>query len=100
MHYRLLALAAAALFLLAVPATSDAQVHFGTGSYRPWHYPTGGRFFHHGPRRAPTYPEYYHYMNSYYPKFYGGFHASYFQTIGISPGDYGLRGNGFMQIPW
>ena len=100
MNRHLLALAAAALFFLAVPTTSDAQVFFGTGSYRPWHHPTGARGFWHGPKRAPSYPEYYHFMNHYYPKFYGGFHASYFQTIGITPGDYGLRGNGFMQNPW
>ncbi len=52
------------------------------------------------PRRAPTYEEYYQYMNSHFPKYYGGFHASYFQSIGTTPGDIGLRGNGIFPTPW
>ena len=55
----------------------------------------------HGPvRRAPTHEEYKQYMNSHFPKYYGGFHANYFQDIGIPPGDVGLRGNGIFPSPW
>ncbi len=63
----------------------------------PWHGQGQGRT---APRRAPTYDEYYHYMNSHFPKYYGGFHSSYFQSIGVPPGDIGLRGNGIFATPW
>ena len=55
---------------------------------------------HPGHRRAPSYDEYYRYMNSYYPKYYGGFHSSYFQNMGVPSGDVGLRGNGIFMSPW
>ena len=51
-------------------------------------------------RPAPSYHDTYHYMNSYYPKYYGGFHARYFQDMGIPSGDIGLRGNGIYMTPW
>ena len=51
-------------------------------------------------RQAPSYWETYQYMNSRYPKYYGGFHASYFDNMGIPPGDIGLRGNGIYMTPW
>ena len=35
-----------------------------------------------------------------YPKYYGGFHARYYQDIGVPPGDVGIRGNGIYQLPW
>lgn len=35
-----------------------------------------------------------------YSKYYGGFHARYFQDIGIPPGDIGIRGNGIYATPW
>ncbi len=35
-----------------------------------------------------------------YPKYYGGFHARYFDTLGIPSGDIGLRGNGIYPTPW
>lgn len=61
----------------------------------------GGFFRQTRPHRpAPSYYETYHYMNSYYPKYYGGFHARYFQNMGIPSGDIGLRGNGIFMTPW
>ena len=38
--------------------------------------------------------------NRYYPKYYGGFHARHFDTLGIPTGDIGLRGNGIYMMPW
>ena len=38
--------------------------------------------------------------NMRYPKYYGGFHARYFQDIGVPPGDVGFRGNGIFSTPW
>ena len=35
-----------------------------------------------------------------YPKYYGGFHQRYFDSIGIPSGDIGLRGNGIYATPW
>lgn len=63
----------------------------GTNAHIGWQQPA---------RQAPSYWETYHYMNSHYPKYYGGFHASYFQNMGIPPGDIGLRGNGIFMTPW
>ena len=40
------------------------------------------------------------FYRGYYPKYYGGFHARYFENIGVPPGDIGLRGNGIYQLPW
>ncbi len=51
-------------------------------------------------RRAPTYNEYSQYMNSHFPKYNGGFHASFFQNTGLPPGDIGPRGNGVFSTPW
>lgn len=53
-----------------------------------------------GPRRAPTYAERYYYSNSAYPKYYYGFHANYMQSIGLPPGDIGLRSYGIQWSPW
>ena len=91
----------AALALSAFALPSHAQIFGGNAQitrqyqYRPWQ-----ARWHHAPKRAPSYPEYYHYMNSQFPKYYGGFHASYFQDMGMSPGDTGLRGNGIFPTPW
>ena len=51
-------------------------------------------------RNAPSYFHKYHYLNRRYPKYYGGFHARYFQDLGMPPGDIGLRGNGIYPTPW
>ena len=55
----------------------------GCGYHRPW-----------------TYQEKYYYSNQMYPKYYYGFHANYMQSIGIPPGDIGLRTNGINLTPW
>ena len=63
----------------------------------------GGFLWHHSPfagRPAPSYYQRYHYLNSRFPKYYGGFHARYFQDLGVPPGDIGLRGNGIYATPW
>ncbi len=49
---------------------------------------------------APSYAQTYNYLNSYYPKYYYGFHSSYIHNMGIPSGDIGLRGNGVMMSPW
>ena len=49
---------------------------------------------------APTYQQRYEYLNWRYPKYTGAFHASYFQSIGVPPGDIGFRGNGVYATPW
>ena len=51
-------------------------------------------------RRAPSHYKTYHDLNRHYPKYYGGFHARYFQDLGLPPGDIGLRGNGIYATPW
>lgn len=55
---------------------------------------------HHRHRVAPSYRETYKYMNWRYPKYTGAFHANYFQTMGVAPGDVGFRGNGVYMTPW
>ena len=35
-----------------------------------------------------------------YPKYYGGFHASHFNNVGVPSGDIGFRGNGIYWTPW
>lgn len=35
-----------------------------------------------------------------YPKYYGGFHSSHFNNLGIPPGDIGFRGNSIYWSPW
>ena len=66
--------------------------------------PRGFFFRARGPewqvRRAPSYDETYRYLNWRYPKYVGGFHASYFRDLGVPPGDVGLRGNGLYMTPW
>ena len=52
------------------------------------------------PSRTVTYDERREYLNYYYPKYVGGLHASYFNSLGVPPGDVGLRGNGFYMTPW
>jgi hypothetical protein len=79
----------AALVLLF--ATSQETHAFGRGGF----------FRQVRPHRpAPSYYETYHYMNRYYAKYYGGFHARYFQNMGIPSGDIGLRRNGILRKPW
>jgi len=51
-------------------------------------------------RAAPSYSETYQYLNQRYPKYYGGFHASYFENMGVPTGDLGPRGNGIYRTPW
>ncbi len=35
-----------------------------------------------------------------YPKYYGGFHVSHFERLGIPHGDYGFRGPSIYWTPW
>ena len=59
---------------------------------------------HHHPVQRQNFPVYgsykYSYYNKYYPKYIGGFNASYFDSIGVPSGDIGLRGNGIYMTPW
>ncbi len=54
----------------------------------------------HSQRVAPSYAETYRYLNWRYPKYTGAFHANYFQSTGVAPGDIGFRGNGVYMTPW
>ncbi len=49
---------------------------------------------------GPSYYDRYYYLNSRYPKYYGGFHDNYFNKVGFPTGDYGPRGNGIYFTPW
>jgi hypothetical protein len=40
------------------------------------------------------------YAQAVYPRYEAGFHARYFQNIGIPSGDVGLRGNSMFMSPW
>lgn len=40
------------------------------------------------------------YYRDAYPKYYGGFHARYFDNYGSPSGDIGLRGNSLYWTPW
>jgi hypothetical protein len=58
------------------------------------------------PARAPRdashvyrYNPYGHYREP-YPKYYGGFHARFFDNYGVPTGDVGVRGNGIYWTPW
>jgi hypothetical protein len=106
MKFRLRSFLLAALITVSCAVPSSAQMFGGRviinrhtgpwqGNYHAWQPP-----WYAGPRRAPTYDEYYHYMNSRFPKYYGGLHANYFQSTGVSPGDIGPRGNGIFPSPW
>jgi hypothetical protein len=65
-----------------------------------------------GPRRwfretrPLTYPNYgsyrrqYRELNYFYPKYRDGFHARYFESLGLPSGDRGPRGNGLYATPW
>lgn len=102
MKYRLTTWLLATCVLISFSATTATAQIFGgrvtiNRPWNPWQQPAG---YPNTPRRAPTYDEYYQYMNSQFPKYYGGFHASYFQSIGVPPGDIGLRGNGIFATPW
>ena len=48
-------------------------------------------------QRHFTHPHRYH---RYPPKYYDGFHARYFDTLGVPSGDVGLRGNGIYWMAW
>jgi hypothetical protein len=53
------------------------------------------------PRHTSAYPNYpYRYLNQYYPRYHGGFHERYFQSLGVPSGDIGPRGNGMYPTPW
>lgn len=54
----------------------------------------------HTQRAAPSYNETYKQLNERYPKYFGGFHSSYYENMGIPTGDIGLRGNSIYQTPW
>ena len=58
------------------------------------------RLFEYRRSIAPTYQQRYEYSNWRYPKYIGGFHASYFQNMGVPTGDIGFRGNGLYMTPW
>jgi len=65
----------------------------------------GGRrrfLWRHVPSAGPPLRGYYdtYHQDRRFPKYYGGFHARYFQDIGVPPGDVGLRGNGIYPTPW
>lgn len=40
------------------------------------------------------------YASAVYPRYEAGFHARYFENIGIPSGDVGLRGNSMFLNPW
>jgi len=42
----------------------------------------------------------YGYQREYYPRYYGGFHARFFDNYGVPTGDVGVRGNGIYWTPW
>ena len=54
------------------------------------------------PREASRVYRYnpYGYDREYYPKYYGGFHARFFDNYGVPTGDVGVRGNGIYWTPW
>ena len=66
--------------------------------YRRW----GGRMLFGQVHRYDrlSYEQRRHYLNARYPKYVGGFHASYFRDMGVAPGDVGLRGNSISLTPW
>ncbi len=47
-------------------------------------------------RRDPAF----HGGTSGYPKYFGGFHSSHYDDLGIPNGDKGFRGNGIYWTPW
>ena len=57
----------------------------------------------YAPRKRPAPVQRYNpydYYRQVNPKYYGGFHASYFDNLGVPSGDVGLRGNGIYWSPW
>jgi hypothetical protein len=75
--------AALALFtILLAPLSANAE--------RRWRSSTGSNRYYQ--RSA--------YAQAVYPRYEAGFHARYFQDIGIPSGDVGLRGNSMFLNPW
>lgn len=65
----------------------------------------GGLFFRArsraGAHRVHTTPQQRsRHLEQRYPRYYGGFHARYFDNLGIPSGDIGLRGNSLYASPW
>ena len=87
---------AVALFVL-LAGEANAQRHGRRIFFRG--YTTPHRYqmphYHGGYRYNP-----YHAYSDLYPKFYGGFHSRHYTTLGVPPGDVGIRGNGFQWLPW
>ena len=68
----------------------EAPIVWGNSQQKKWR----------GPPPRYLAPEYYENLNKRYPKFYGGFHSSYFHNMGLPHGDLGARGNGIYPTPW
>ena len=81
---------AAAILIVSVQSVSGAQPR---RFFRRFVRPTP-------PRSYSSYDYQRQYSNYYYPKYYGGLHSSYFNSLGVAPGDVGLRGNGLYMTPW
>ncbi len=64
---------------------SEGYIAPSTSFYGPAYRGNYGGF----PAPIGPFPSY----GNYYPQYYGGFHARYFQDIGVPSGDRGLRGN-------
>jgi len=116
MIFRVCATALAVLVISS--ASADAQIFGGHRAPSPvvyhgghgfgaaldrvkssWH-STGVPSKWKGPPPRYVAPDYYDNLNERYPKFYGGFHSSYFHNMGLPPGDIGPRGNGIYPTPW
>ena len=93
---------ALAIFLiLGLSSMTQAfTLTFGGGGWGRSRYGGLGQAAEYGYRRPMTYEERYYWSNSLYPKYYGGFHANYFQSLGLPPGDIGLRSYGIHPTPW
>jgi len=86
------------LFPLAIAATIlFASETTASGAGRRTICPLCKRFSH---RSSFRYYNTYRTLNYYYPKYIGGLHSSYFNSLGVPSGDVGLRGNGFYMTPW
>lgn len=81
--------------LLAFGSAGEAVARHPHARFRTLRKPV---VFHARPRMS--YDELRAYLNCRYPRYVGGFHASYFRDMGLPPGDVGLRGNSLTLSPW
>ena len=94
---------AALVATLSIAGQANAVGPFGGGFFprqAPYQEVRLPRLLPEATWHGPSYYDRYQYLNSHYPKYYGGFHDNYFHKAAFPTGDYGPRGNGIYFHAW